>query len=740
MNNSNDYTTVISKKRPRIKLFFTTQDWNIHHNVNVANTLNENVSFESDRFGNTIVNKLKINYKTETFLNFNKLLNLNDTNNQRSTTPTTNNNYGILRTTKNQFVSSSRNYDNNLNNNDKTIDNTLITTLHNEKLDKIYKTMFPDGQESKINKIEQNDRYLFNRLLTDSKFANFVNSNISTVSPQTYKKLKLDKDQFNNLEYIVINGKEIKTLYIAPFSQSINRQKIVHICEFCLQYYSSRYQFFRHRCKCHYRRLGKPPGDEIYRDENISVFEVDGRENKSFCKNLCLLSMLFLKSKTLYYEVESFIFYVLYRNNNEFIGYFSKEKLNNTDYNLSCILTLPTFRRSGFGFFLMEFSYLLSKREFKLGTPEKPFSDLGLITYKNFWKIKTAETLIKLYEANMKFVTLDELSNLTGMIPTDIIFGLEELQVLYSREDKNRITKEYSIFIDNWDRIKKIYNDWEMKGYQRVKPENLLWKPMIFGPSCGVNAINTNLVDTVTDTINNDIFKKHMGLLVNFMSDDINDGKDIEVATFEKILGSNVDRLKKISDDGNTSRWKLCYHEPTLTNLSQSSINGNKAKNNRDKSSKSNKSNKKPKTSNDNIYMNENRTKGKNNVFQNEFNSMSDSSVVLQNNNGSDKNKDKEDIVIIEEEKAINDGIDSIDDLEEHIIGEASNDDEEYTENFNGSLNEDDDDEDSILDNEINEDKQGGIVDDDEDEDEDIEIELNDDDDDDGDDEDDEDD
>ena len=57
-----------------------------------------------------------------------------------------------------------------------------------------------------------------------------------------------------------------------------------------------------------------PPGTEIYRKDNLSVFEVDGNVNKIYCQNLCLLVKLFLDHKTLYYDVEPFLFYVLTRN------------------------------------------------------------------------------------------------------------------------------------------------------------------------------------------------------------------------------------------------------------------------------------------------------------------------------------------------------------------------------------------------------------------------------------------
>lgn len=46
-----------------------------------------------------------------------------------------------------------------------------------------------------------------------------------------------------------------------------------------------------------------------------------------YCQNLCLLAKLFLDHKTLYYDVEPFLFYVLTQNDSKgchLVGYFSK--------------------------------------------------------------------------------------------------------------------------------------------------------------------------------------------------------------------------------------------------------------------------------------------------------------------------------------------------------------------------------------------------------------------------------
>lgn len=66
------------------------------------------------------------------------------------------------------------------------------------------------------------------------------------------------------------------------------------------------YFFFQIKCK-----LKHPPGNEIYRKGSISFFEIDGRKNKCYAQNLCLLAKLFLDHKTLYYDTDPFLFYVM---------------------------------------------------------------------------------------------------------------------------------------------------------------------------------------------------------------------------------------------------------------------------------------------------------------------------------------------------------------------------------------------------------------------------------------------
>ncbi|KAL8866764.1 MAG: hypothetical protein Q9198_008766, partial [Flavoplaca austrocitrina] len=231
-----------------------------------------------------------------------------------------------------------------------------------------------------------------------------------------------------NLQRIQMGKHEMEPWYFSPYPQTFTEAEMVYICEFCLSYYDSLKQFQRHRTKC---TLLHPPGNEIYRDDYVSFFEIDGRRQRRWCRNLCLLSKLFLDHKTLYYDVDPFLFYCMTTRDEHgchLVGYFSKEKESAEGYNVACILTLPQYQRMGFGKLLIAFSYELSKREGKLGSPEKPLSDLGLLGYRAYW----AETVVDLLteEGRGGEVSVEEIGALSAMTTGDVLHTLQNLNML----------------------------------------------------------------------------------------------------------------------------------------------------------------------------------------------------------------------------------------------------------------------------------------------------------------------
>lgn len=301
-----------------------------------------------------------------------------------------------------------------------------------------------------------------------------------------------------NLTRLQMGKYDIEPWYFSPYPDSFSDVDLVYIDEFCLSYFDNKRAFERHRAKC---TLVHPPGNEIYRDENISFFEVDGRRQRTWCRNLCLLSKLFLDHKTLYYDVDPFLFYCMCTRDEtgcHLVGYFSKEKDSAEGYNLACILTLPQYQRRGFGRLLISFSYELSKREGKLGSPEKPLSDLGLLGYRQYWR----ETLVELLmEPGRETMSENELAVLTSMTEKDVhetlvVFNMlryhvsihptKTLEVQLERIVLTRSQKgNWVIVLTDYavgEHNKRLEKE-KVKGARKIDPARLQWKPPVFTAS-----------------------------------------------------------------------------------------------------------------------------------------------------------------------------------------------------------------------------------------------------------------
>ncbi|XP_073209271.1 histone acetyltransferase KAT6B isoform X2 [Lepidochelys kempii] len=263
---------------------------------------------------------------------------------------------------------------------------------------------------------------------------------------------------------------EIQTWYSSPYPQEYARLSKLYLCEFCLKYMKSKNILLRHSKKCGWFH---PPANEIYRRNDLSVFEVDGNVSKIYCQNLCLLAKLFLDHKTLYYDVEPFLFYVLTKNDEKgchLVGYFSKEKLCQQKYNVSCIMIMPQYQRQGFGRFLIDFSYLLSRREGQAGSPEKPLSDLGRLSYLAYWKSVILEYL---YCHHEKHISIKGMSRATGMCPHDIATTLQQHSMIDRREDRFVIIRREKLISSHMEKLKANPR------INEVDPESLRWTPLL---------------------------------------------------------------------------------------------------------------------------------------------------------------------------------------------------------------------------------------------------------------------
>lgn len=135
----------------------------------------------------------------------------------------------------------------------------------------------------------------------------------------------------------------------------------------------------------------------------------------------------------------------------QFVGYFSKEKSSTSKNNLSCILILPIYQKNGLGKLLIELSkyfffeyttpssprfnnnnkfplrgYHLFTKSNKIGSPEKPLSQSGLISYRKYWLEKISRLLLK-----HDSISISQIKSLTGIAVDDILDTLKHYSMLH---------------------------------------------------------------------------------------------------------------------------------------------------------------------------------------------------------------------------------------------------------------------------------------------------------------------
>ncbi|KAI6916808.1 hypothetical protein KC355_g17690 [Hortaea werneckii] len=233
-------------------------------------------------------------------------------------------------------------------------------------------------------------------------------------------------------------------LHIKPWYPSFYPEDLVggrkaerlYVCQWCFRYTPEIMKYSAHCVMCQLKEE-PAPGRVVYEKGDCIIHELDGEEHKLYAQNLSLLSKLFLDTKSVFFDVSTFLYYPLLLKTDshpygQVVGFFSKEKMSWDNNNVACILIFPPWQKRGLGQVLIAASYVLGRREGRFGGPEKPLSQLGRKGYIVYWCGEVYRYLMGCHLK--KTVTIKEISEETYIMQEDVVAALREMDVVESRK------------------------------------------------------------------------------------------------------------------------------------------------------------------------------------------------------------------------------------------------------------------------------------------------------------------
>lgn len=194
-----------------------------------------------------------------------------------------------------------------------------------------------------------------------------------------------------------------------PAIQVLNEE--LNVCSKCISIFPTNNSLLKHFDSC------KIPFTPIYEEQDFKISKISSLDKKQL---LSLITQIFIKSKTVYYEVANYDFFILY--DTEIIGYYSKYR--DGPSSLNCLLVFPCFQGCGWGTVLFDFCNIPVTSSdkspeknliFQPLSPEKPYSKKAIFCFRKYWKYKV-----------IGGNTINEISQETNLPVNDVILGLEQ--------------------------------------------------------------------------------------------------------------------------------------------------------------------------------------------------------------------------------------------------------------------------------------------------------------------------
>lgn len=235
--------------------------------------------------------------------------------------------------------------------------------------------------------------------------------------------------------------------------------EVLYFCCYCFKFTDNKEEWECHQQSCKYQFLA--PGKVMYDFDNTVIRRISGFHHKLFCQCMCLLAKFFLDNKSIFYYVDNFDFYVIYKVVDDQLlpmGFYSRELLSWENNNLSCICVFPCYQKHHLGALLIDFSYALSKHENQVSGPEHPLSELGQIAYLKYWCRRIYEYLCNIGTSH---TSLEIMSQSTGIRIHELLDALSFMGILY-KIGKNKAThtfySDHKIGLDNEDSVESEFH------------------------------------------------------------------------------------------------------------------------------------------------------------------------------------------------------------------------------------------------------------------------------------------
>ncbi|KNH07420.1 histone acetyltransferase [Perkinsela sp. CCAP 1560/4] len=321
-----------------------------------------------------------------------------------------------------------------------------------------------------------------------------------------------------------------------------NEQK-AWCCPQCLRVFHNEGSGDAHHVLCQ----DQLPGIVVYRDvcRSINIHMISGKSNEEFVSRLCSLALREMPSKMENAHLENYEFYVcsvgkdfLERNchtsadNREssmaVCAFFSRDRTRE-EHNLSAIVTFRPFRSLGFGFLLVDFSYLLSMERIRSRSvfralrdidvlypgPEFPLSSAGQRLYDRYWDYAVSKTMIStLIDQRKPTLCVKEISCLTGI---DYFVVLDIFRRLAARSGMDA----------SWVDERNVYRDEEIfQGHSHGgvddSPNDVLLMKKSRKAFCSVNVVMEILLQLNLETIPMDranVIRENLEYVMSYSDD-----------------------------------------------------------------------------------------------------------------------------------------------------------------------------------------------------------------------------